>query len=92
MFQSRYVEGVKPAEFDPQIDDFISSGPEGGGNAMRFAIENEQGQVYRHLTAHGMGCYLRLNLFLRDDLGLHDKHRGTPKGAHYCVKHDQTPS
>ncbi|MBV7437604.1 hypothetical protein [Aeromonas sp. sif2416] len=88
MFDSRYVKGIKPAAFDSQINDFLSSGPEGGGNAMRFAIENEQGQVYRHITAHGMGSYIRLNLFLSNDLGLHDKHKETSKGAHYCVKID----
>ncbi|MDM5104014.1 hypothetical protein [Aeromonas salmonicida] len=88
MFDSRYVKDTKPAAYDSQINDFLSRGPEGGGNAMRFAIENEQGQVYRHITAHGMGSYIRLNLFLRDDLGLHDKHKGTSKGAHYCVKID----
>ncbi|MGU5770153.1 hypothetical protein [Aeromonas caviae] len=90
MFQSRYVSGVTRASFDPKIDDFLSSGPEGGGNAMRFAIENEQGQVYRHITAHGLGCYMRLSLFLRDDLGLHDKHRGSNKDALFSVSGGQT--
>lgn len=88
MFDSRYVSGIKPAAFDSQINQFLSGGPEGGGKAMKFAIENEQGQVYRHITAHGLGCYMRLNLFLRDDLGLHDKHKGTSKDALYCVKID----
>ncbi|HHQ4900495.1 TPA: hypothetical protein ACSP3M_001749 [Aeromonas veronii] len=88
MFDSRYVEGVEPSAFDQKIDDFLARGPEGGGNPMRFAIENEQGQIYRHITAHGLGCYMGLSLFLRDDLGLYDKLKGASRDARFSVKNE----
>ena len=72
MIQSRYVIDSPFPGFDSAVTEIVSSyGIEGGGNAMRIAIENPDGKIYRVLTTVGMGAYMH-TVFALAGLGLKD--------------------
>lgn len=72
MFQSKYLKGEVVPSFDESVSSAIAEyGIEGGGNAMKIAIENFEGRIYRVLTSVGMGAYIHATSSLLD-LGLED--------------------
>jgi hypothetical protein len=72
MIQSRYVIDAPFPSFDSAVTEIVSSyGIEGGGNAMRIAIENHDGKIYRVLTTVGMGAYMH-TVYALAGLGLKD--------------------
>lgn len=70
MFQSKYIKGEAVPLFDESISAAIAEyGIEGGGKAMKIAVENFDGRVYRGLISVGMGAYIHATSSLLD-LGL----------------------
>jgi hypothetical protein len=81
VFQSSYIKGEAAPPFDESVSAAIAEyGIEGGGKAMRIAVENFEGRIYRVLTSIGIGAYIHATsslhgLGLKDILGdsLHGK-------------------
>lgn len=72
MFQSKYIKGEAVPPFDESISAAITEyGIEGGGKAMKIAVENFDGRIYREVTSIGMGAYIHATSSLHD-LGLKD--------------------
>lgn len=72
MFQSKYIKGEAVPPFDESISAAITEyGIEGGGNAMKIAVENFDERIYRVVTGIGMGAYIHATSSLHD-LGLKD--------------------
>lgn len=72
MFESRYIKSETIPAFDEAVSAAIASyGIEGGGNAMKIAIENFDGKIYRVVTSVGMGAYIHATSSLLE-LGLSD--------------------
>ena len=72
MFQSSYIKGEAVPPFDESVSTAIAEyGIEGGGKAMKIAVENFEGRIYRVLTSVGMGAYIHATSSLLD-LGLKD--------------------
>lgn len=72
MFQSTYIKGETVPPFDESVSAAITEyGIEGGGKAMKIAIENFDGRIYRVVTSVGMGAYIHATSSLLD-LGLKD--------------------
>ena len=72
MFQSKYIKGEAVPSFDESVSAAIAEhGIEGGGKAMKIAVENFEGRIYRVLTSVGMRAYIHATSSLLD-LGLKD--------------------
>ena len=72
MFQSKYIKGEIVPSFDESVSAaFAEYSIEGGGKAMKIAVENFEGRIYRVLTSVGMGAYFHATSSLLD-LGLKD--------------------
>lgn len=74
MIQSEYIKGEVVPSFDESVSAAVAEyGIDGGGKAMKIAVENFEGRIYRVLTSIGMGAYIHatsslLNLGLKDNL------------------------
>lgn len=72
MIQSKYIKGEVVPSFDKSVSAAIAEyGIEGGGKAIKIAVENFEGRIYRVLTSMGMGAYIHATSSLLD-LGLKD--------------------
>ncbi len=67
-----YIKSETVPAFDDAVSTAIASyGIEGGGKAMKIAVENFDGKIYRVVTSVGMGAYIHaisslLGLGLKD--------------------------
>lgn len=72
MFQSKYIPGQTIPHYDVAVTAAIDSyGIDGGGSALRIAVENLDGAIYRVITSVGLGAYMYITSKLWD-LGLRD--------------------
>jgi len=72
MIESKYIEGVLVPEFDSEVSRKLQSYEiEGGGNLMKIAIENFDGNAYRLISTWGLGPYFHVVQSLHE-LGLRD--------------------
>jgi hypothetical protein len=72
VFKTNYINGEVIPTFDESVSAAIAEyGIEGGGKAMKIAVENFEGRIYRVLTSVGMGAYLHATSSLHD-LGMKD--------------------
>lgn len=72
MFESKYVKNEVIPPFDELISTAITTyGIVGGGKAMKIAIENFDGRIYRIITSIGLGAYMHATNSLLE-LGLDD--------------------
>ena len=72
MIQSKYIKGEAVPSFDESVSAAIAEyGIDGGGKAMKIAVENFEGKIYRALASVGMGAYIHATSSLLE-LGLKD--------------------
>lgn len=72
VFESMYIKSEAVPAFDDAVSASIASyGIDGGGKAMKIAVENFDGKIYRVVTSVGMGAYIHATSSLLG-LGLKD--------------------
>ena len=72
MIKSQYIKGEIVPSFDKVVTSAIKSyGIEGGGNSMRIAIENFDGNAYRIIECIGLGAFMHVVSKLQE-IGLKD--------------------